>query len=60
MRLISINEVAQHRQPDDCWVAIRGQVYDVTKFIDKHPGGRKILLKNVGTDATKVFYIFFF
>ncbi|KAJ1499228.1 hypothetical protein HMI55_004520 [Coelomomyces lativittatus] len=54
MRSISIEEVARHRYPNDYWVAISGRVYDVTEFIEIHPGGRKILLKYVGTDATKV------
>ena len=27
-------------------------VYDLTNFADGHPGGRDILLQNVGLDAT--------
>ncbi|KAF4696202.1 Fatty acid desaturase [Perkinsus olseni] len=33
---------------------IDGRVYDVSKFIDRHPGGR-IILFQVGTDATEAF-----
>ena len=40
---------------DDAWVAIKGNVYNVTDWLDQHPGGRKILLKNAGTDATDKF-----
>ncbi|KNE70046.1 hypothetical protein AMAG_15035 [Allomyces macrogynus ATCC 38327] len=58
IRTFSLDEVAKHNKPDDCWVVVDGKVYDVTKFLDKHPGGRKILLKHVGTDATKAWMNF--
>jgi hypothetical protein len=31
---------------------LNGKVYDVTKFLDAHPGGKKILVKVLGTDAS--------
>lgn len=34
------------------------KVYDVTPFLDEHPGGKKILLKVGGMDATKEFQKF--
>jgi cytochrome b involved in lipid metabolism len=34
------------------------KVYDVTPFLDDHPGGKKILLKIGGMDATKEFQKF--
>lgn len=46
---------ANKKTEESAWVAVEGNVYDVTEFIDEHPGGRKILLKNVGTDATSKF-----
>lgn len=42
----------------DCWVAVHGKVYDVTKFLSSHPGGKKVLLKASGTDASKQFDAF--
>lgn len=35
----SLAEVAKHCTPDDCWLAVRGKVYDVTSWVAAHPGG---------------------
>ncbi|KAI1411304.1 FMN-dependent dehydrogenase-domain-containing protein [Hypoxylon sp. FL1857] len=34
---------------------LHGKVYDITTFVPKHPGGRSILLKNAGQDASEAF-----
>jgi len=39
-------ELAQHNTKDDAWMAVRGQVYDVTSWLKSHPGGRDVLLLN--------------
>ncbi|KAH3666807.1 hypothetical protein OGAPHI_003256 [Ogataea philodendri] len=52
---ISVAEYAKHTSPDDCWVAIRGQVYDMTEFLPNHPGGRAAILRVSGYDATEIF-----
>jgi len=54
--MISTEELAQHNTKDDCWIAINGFVFDVTKFMALHPGGAKILLDYGGQDATQIFY----
>jgi len=48
-------ELAQHNTKDDAWMAVRGQVYDVTSWLKSHPGGRDVLLLNAGRDATQLF-----
>lgn len=53
--IINVNELMLHNKPNDCWVSINGHVYDVTDFIDLHPGGADKLLKFAGKDATKGF-----
>ena len=36
-------------------VIIKRKIYDVTDFINKHPGGRESILDYNGLDATKAF-----
>ncbi|KAF9877432.1 hypothetical protein CkaCkLH20_05132 [Colletotrichum karsti] len=48
-------EVAAHREANDCWMVIHGQVYDVTKYLHDHPGGAEVLVEAAGVDATEAF-----
>jgi len=48
-------QVAEHNTPDDCWISIRDKVYNVTEWIDQHPGGRDMIVLNGGKDATQLF-----
>lgn len=45
--------VSKHNTPESCWVILYGHVYDVTSFLNEHPGGSKIILQLAGTDATE-------
>ena len=51
----SIAEVAMHSTTESGWVVVDGEVYDVTSFLDEHPGGKALLLSVAGTDATTTF-----
>ncbi|CAG8584270.1 7137_t:CDS:10 [Diversispora eburnea] len=46
-------ELAKHNTRDDAYVSIRGNVYDITGFITRHPGGEDVLLFAAGRDATQ-------
>lgn len=48
-------EVAAHNSEESAWIAIEGLVYDITEFVDRHPGGKEILLTAVGREATDLF-----
>lgn len=54
-KLVSMQEAAQHNTRDDCWVVIDGKVYDVTSYLDEHPGGDDVILTATGKDATEEF-----
>ncbi|KAH7581431.1 Cytochrome b5 [Nakaseomyces glabratus] len=45
-------QVSEHNKEGDCWIIIDGSVYDVSKFLDEHPGGDEIIFEHRGTDAT--------
>ena len=55
LRKISDAELRAHSTPSDAWVAIAGDVYDVTRFLALHPGGETVLLPVLGRDATDEF-----
>ena len=50
----TIDEVAKHSTPDDCWLVIDGKVLDVSGFGDKHGGGDAVY-EGCGIDATTLF-----
>jgi cytochrome b involved in lipid metabolism len=54
-RTISLAEIEKHNTRDDIWVVIRGKVYNVSKFVDEHPGGEEVMLDVAGKDATTEF-----
>lgn len=55
MATYTLDDVAKHNSSSDCWMVIDGGVYDVTSFIDKHPGG-KVISFGCGKDASIFFH----
>ncbi|CAL9092503.1 unnamed protein product [Musa acuminata var. zebrina] len=54
-KVYTLAEVSTHNTHKDCWLVINGKVYDVTKFLEDHPGGDDVLLSSTGKDATDDF-----
>ncbi|KAL6420443.1 hypothetical protein ACFW04_014443 [Cataglyphis niger] len=48
-------EVAKHTEPNDTWIIIHNNVYNVTPFLNEHPGGEEVLLEQAGNDASEPF-----
>jgi len=48
-------EVATHADATSCWASIDGSVYDLTEWINAHPGGPQRILALCGTDASAAF-----
>ena len=47
--------VATHSNATSCWTVVNGNVYDLTKWIDQHPGGSEAILSICGKDGSAAF-----
>ena len=45
-------EVKKHQTKNDKWLVIDGEVYDITTWARRHPGGSKVISHYAGQDAT--------
>ncbi|XP_015892588.3 cytochrome b5 [Ziziphus jujuba] len=54
-KVYSLAQVSAHNSRENCWLVIEGKVFDVTKFLEDHPGGDEVLLSATGKDATDDF-----
>lgn len=54
-KVYKLEDVSRHNTHQDCWIVIGGKVYDVTKFLEDHPGGDEVLISATGKDATDDF-----
>jgi len=43
-RTYSLKEVEEHKTWGDCWTVLDGEVYDISDWVDTHPGGSVIRL----------------
>lgn len=48
-------EVTEANSASKCWTVVNGKVYDLTSFINKHPGGAQRILQLCGKDGTSAF-----
>ncbi|KAJ9692242.1 hypothetical protein PVL29_011352 [Vitis rotundifolia] len=48
-------EISLHNKNTDCWIIIKDKVYDVTSYVEEHPGGDAILA-HAGDDSTEGFF----
>ena len=51
----TMEEVSKHNALPSIWSVYEGDVYDITMYINVHPGGKKILEKVYGKDMTAMF-----
>ncbi|XP_010267140.1 PREDICTED: cytochrome B5-like protein isoform X2 [Nelumbo nucifera] len=54
-KLYTRAEVSLHNKKTDCWIIVKNKVYDVTSYVEEHPGGDAILA-HAGDDSTEGFY----
>ena len=47
-KTFSLEDARKHTSDKDCWLIVHGKVYDVTDFLEEHPGGYDIILTSAG------------
>uniref|UniRef100_A0A671PWG5 Cytochrome b5 reductase 4 n=1 Tax=Sinocyclocheilus anshuiensis TaxID=1608454 RepID=A0A671PWG5_9TELE len=52
---VTEEELKKHSTRNDCWTCIRGMVYNVSAYMDFHPGGEEELMRAAGIDSTDLF-----
>ena len=51
----SLSDVATHNSSTNCWTTINGSVYNLTPWINRHPGGKQAIISLCGIDGTQAF-----
>jgi hypothetical protein len=51
----TMDKVRENNSASSCWSIISGNVYDLTKWISSHPGGRSAITGICGRDGTSTF-----
>lgn len=55
LKKITEEELKLHNQEGDVWLVVNGNVYDMSVFYRKHPGGPDVIMEVAGKDATERF-----
>lgn len=48
-------DVVKHNKSSDCWTVVNGGVYNVTSWINEHPGGASAIISMCGVDGSSAF-----
>ncbi|BFZ09440.1 hypothetical protein BsWGS_12478 [Bradybaena similaris] len=52
---VTAGDLAVHNTQKDLWMALRGKVYNITPYLEYHPGGVDELMRAAGKDGTDLF-----
>jgi cytochrome b involved in lipid metabolism len=55
LKPIPMSEIVKHKTKDSLWTVIHGTVYDLTEFMNIHPGGANKIIAKAGKDASGLF-----
>ncbi|KAJ3611892.1 hypothetical protein NHX12_021905 [Muraenolepis orangiensis] len=50
-----LSDIEQQNTFKSTWIIINNKVYDVTSFLEEHPGGEEVLREQAGGDGTESF-----
>lgn len=54
-KIFSPDEVSRHKTKNDCYLIVNDQVYDVSSYIDQHPGGVRKIVDYCGKESSVAF-----
>uniref|UniRef100_A0A3P9A349 Cytochrome b5 heme-binding domain-containing protein n=1 Tax=Esox lucius TaxID=8010 RepID=A0A3P9A349_ESOLU len=55
VKYYTLEEIKSRNMCKEAWLVIHDKVYDITSFLEEHPGGEEVLLEQAGSDATESF-----
>ncbi|XP_012728519.2 cytochrome b5 [Fundulus heteroclitus] len=55
VKYYTLEDIRVHNMINDTWLIIHDKIYDITSFLEEHPGGEEVLLEQAGADATESF-----
>uniref|UniRef100_A0A4X1U1P2 Cytochrome b5 n=3 Tax=Sus scrofa TaxID=9823 RepID=A0A4X1U1P2_PIG len=55
VKYYTLEEIQKHNNSKSTWLILHHKVYDLTKFLEEHPGGEEVLREQAGGDATENF-----
>jgi cytochrome b involved in lipid metabolism len=50
LRIFSLEDLVLQRKLGQCWIVRKGRVYNVTEFVNDHPGGDDLITQFAGMD----------
>ena len=54
----SLQQLEAHNTVEDCWLILHGDVYDLSSYADRHPGGAYWITDQCGHDGTELYDAF--
>jgi cytochrome b involved in lipid metabolism len=51
----SVTQVKRHHTAANCWSIVGNNVYNLTGWVGKHPGGKGVIVKMCGKNGTGLF-----
>jgi cytochrome b involved in lipid metabolism len=52
---LSNAEIGTHNSKSDCWSIVNGNVYNLTSYVSRHPGGQSVIANICGKDGSNAF-----
>jgi len=54
-QMYTVALVAAHNRASDCWSIVNSKVYNLTSYVQRHPGGAQNIIGICGKDGTSAF-----